>query len=244
MLKSIKQSQVIDTLVTQHKIHCSELNSLAGALMATVSSFKSLEPDLEAIKSAADQLTRSFSGSWLGYHSRVYFEDFQIPPPGAVFSIEWGLMLRSSNDSTENWREYDSELVKEHLFRIADGRSLDHGRNAAIGAIHQFNTASREVLSILEVVLMSGPDSFLTGLKEDIQSLRHSSMIDIADNWIKSKQGKPITIRDVRAVNEGTSIPPHFEVMAEVLSIQNAFDVCAELAGIASNAASHIQTLT
>jgi hypothetical protein len=147
-------------------------------------------------------------------------------------------MMRRSNDSHESWREYDAATVKEHLFQIAKGRSLEPGRAAAIEATSNINNASRDVLSILEVVLMASSDSFLVGLKKDLQSLKPNSIADIANNWINRN---PIVIRDVRAVNEGTCIPPHFEVAAEVLSIQNVFDICEEMASIARKAALHLE---
>jgi hypothetical protein len=47
---------------------------------------------LTALEEAANAVGRSFSGSWQGYHSRVYYADLSTPPPGAHFSQEWGLM--------------------------------------------------------------------------------------------------------------------------------------------------------
>jgi hypothetical protein len=48
-----------------------------------------------AISSLTDICTRfgnAWSGSWFGYHSRIYYRDFQPPPAGARFSSEWGFM--------------------------------------------------------------------------------------------------------------------------------------------------------
>lgn len=45
----------------------------------------------DAVRDAAKQVGRSFSGSWLGYHSQVYYNGLVPPPPGARFSQEWGL---------------------------------------------------------------------------------------------------------------------------------------------------------
>jgi hypothetical protein len=69
---------------------------------------------LDSLEKAANQIERSFSGSWLGYHSRVYYEGLVPAPPGANFSQEWGLkdMSVTSLGSRCDWREYDSAEVK------------------------------------------------------------------------------------------------------------------------------------
>lgn len=66
-----------------------------------------IEQPLAALRTAVAEVDRSFSGSWLGYHSRVYYEDFQTPPPSAHFSQEWGLMYTiGSLGSGGRWRKY------------------------------------------------------------------------------------------------------------------------------------------
>ena len=45
---------------------------------------------LTSLADAANEIKRSFSGSWLGYHSRVYYEGLIPTPAGANFSQEWG----------------------------------------------------------------------------------------------------------------------------------------------------------
>jgi hypothetical protein len=58
---------------------------------AATANTKDIEQPLKALQDAAQQVSHAFSGSWLGYHSRVYYEGFAAPPPGANFSQEWGL---------------------------------------------------------------------------------------------------------------------------------------------------------
>ncbi len=54
---------------------------------ATVPEVK--EP-LERLEEAAIRIGKAWSGSCLGYHSRIYYRDLTPPPPGAHFSSEWG----------------------------------------------------------------------------------------------------------------------------------------------------------
>ena len=61
---------------------------------------------LAQLEEAANTVGKAWSGSWLGYHAQVYYEDLQPPPPGAHFSQEWGFkQLRTIPTTTGSWRE-------------------------------------------------------------------------------------------------------------------------------------------
>jgi hypothetical protein len=70
-----------------------ELFGLAKQLEAAAApaNTEDIEQLPQALQDAADQVGRAFSGSWLGYHSRVYYQGVGTPPPGVNFSREWGL---------------------------------------------------------------------------------------------------------------------------------------------------------
>jgi hypothetical protein len=70
-----------------------ELHAIANQLAnaAAAGDTDSITIPLRKLGDATEQIRKSFSGSWLGYHSRVYYEGLIPPPPGANFSKEWGL---------------------------------------------------------------------------------------------------------------------------------------------------------
>ncbi len=76
-----------------------------------------IEQSLQRLGAAAQQIGRACSGSSLGYHSRVYYEDFNPPPPGAYFSLEWGFYPATIGRTIGEWREYSHEesFDPEHL---------------------------------------------------------------------------------------------------------------------------------
>jgi hypothetical protein len=91
-----------------------ELFALAKKLKEAAS-IDEIEEPLKAIEEVVTQVSRSFSSSWLGYHSRVYYADLAPTPPGAHFSQEWGLGSRlSSLGSRGDWQEFDPEEVKSY----------------------------------------------------------------------------------------------------------------------------------
>jgi hypothetical protein len=80
----------------------SELFKIAN----TLNPFVECDSDeANALIKSATKIAKSWSGSWLGYHSRVYYKNFETPPVGAVFSQEWGL-IDSSMGTKGVWREF------------------------------------------------------------------------------------------------------------------------------------------
>ena len=122
---------------------------------------------LDALDKAANEVKRSFSGSWLGYHARVYYEGLVPAPPGANFSQEWGLQDLSftSLGSRGEWREYDFEFVKAHIYEIANNPNLKLARDAAERVVILFDQAKSEIVSILENELEDRADAFLISYK-------------------------------------------------------------------------------
>src|SRR6185312_9844716 len=98
-----------------------ELFEIAGRLAAAAAAGQeaSIQAPLSDLKDAADTVGSAASGSWLGYHSRVYYANLQAPPPGAHFSQEWGLKDTFVEDTRGDWREYRPEQVKEHIRVLA-----------------------------------------------------------------------------------------------------------------------------
>jgi predicted nucleotide-binding protein len=219
-----------------------ELFGLAKRLEAAaeVGNAEDIEQPLKALKDAAHQVERAFSGSWLGYHSRVYYKDFMPPPPGANFSQEWGLknMEFTSLGSRGAWREYTYADVEAHIEALAKHPNFEPARDAARQADEVFDKGKAEIISILETELASKPDTFLSKLKADLEKLEPMSQFDIAKHW--SPKGQIIT-RDMIAMGQRNTVPAHVNAAAEVASLHHSFGICKAAADIARKAASHLE---
>ena len=88
-----------------------ELLSIADRMgeLAKQGRQEDIEKPLESLKQAAEEIGRAWSGSWIGYHANVYYEDMKPPPPGDHFSLEWG--------PTGNWTEFDPPRSASSDFR-------------------------------------------------------------------------------------------------------------------------------
>lgn len=227
-----------DIALTSHE----ELFALAENLKKVADDVQAdhLSDPLAALEDAASTIGRSFSGSWQGYHSRVYYAGFSPPPPGAHFSQEWGLMdtYMSSLGSRGDWREYDPEDVNAHIYEVAGVPSLEGAQTAASAASDAFDAAQSEIVSILHTELDGHADGFLEKLKKEIEELRPMSIADVAQHL--SPKGQIMT-RDTVVLGQGTQVPPHMRVLAEVIAIRHSFGICRAAAEIATKAASHIE---
>jgi predicted nucleotide-binding protein len=115
---------------------------------------------------------------------------------------------------------------------------LQPAEAAAEKAAAIFSDAKSEILSILEGELQDRPDGFLAKLKGEVESLDPMSAFEFAQHW--SPKGQIFT-RDMLAMGQGNSIPPHISVLAEVAAIHRSFDICKFAGDIAAKAASHLE---
>lgn len=219
-----------------------ELFAIAGELESVSKSpaLREAEPSLDALHSAAGRVGRASSGSWLGYHANVYYHDLMPPPPGAHFSQEWGLkdLSITSLGSRGDWEEFDPEEVKLCIRREARGPDLTSVTEASEEATASFKRASSAIKSIILTATRGKPDGFLSKLDKELEEIRPLSPIEVAQIWQPSGQ---IMTRDMIAMSQGSRVPPHVSIQAEVTSIRQAFNICREAAEIARKAGSHLE---
>lgn len=193
---------------------------------------------LQKVRDAANEVGRAWSGGWLGYHSRVYYANFEPVPAGAQFSTEWGFDTSYVTHPTiGDWAEFTFDQVRDHIFAIAGVKSLDNAEEFAKKTGETFQEAREEVLSVLSVAVQKATDPFLERLKSQVEGLKLTSKFDYSR--AVHPRGQFMT-RDMHAVQHGVQTPPHLAVIAEVCAIQNASDCCRELGKAARRAASHL----
>jgi predicted nucleotide-binding protein len=219
-----------------------ELHALAKTLSAaaTLGDADNVSGPLKKLGNALKTVEKSFSGSWLGYHSRVYYAGLATPPPGANFSQEWGLkdLSLTSLGSRGDWREYDGDLIKQTIHAMAGDPSLENAQIASGEARTTFDRAKPEAISILETEIAETPDPFLKKLINELEKLEPMSSSRIQQSWLP--RGQYFT-RDSLALSQGNKVPPHVEIGAEVAAHQQTFAICKSAADICAQAASHIE---
>lgn len=218
-----------------------ELLEIADRLTAIVEQGAGLEiaTPLNALKDAANEIGKAWSGSWLGYHAKVYYANLEPPPPGAHFSLEWGLMstYASRLGSHGDWQEFDEETVKDAVFELAGSPDLEPAREFAETVARAFDAHKSDVASILTTEFAESSDPFLGRLKDEIDALSVLSKSEVQEAL--NPKGSAMT-RDSTALGQGQRVPPHISVVSEVLTIEHTLSVAESLAKLARQAGSHM----
>ncbi len=219
-----------------------ELFAIAKKLIdaAEVGDSEEISIPLNRLYGAAQEVSRSFSGSWLGYHSCVYYDGLISVPAGANFSQEWGLKdLRSINDGSEgDWRQYEKDEVTRSIKDRAGNPDLTEANSAKNQAEKIFMLLKSEIQSIIHSEIHERKDNFLQIILDNLTKLNLISKIDFMQSIAPRGQ---IMTRDTIALGQGTKIPPHVDMLAEVTSIRHSFGLCRTASDLSRQAASHLE---
>jgi len=180
---------------------------------------------LNQLVEKVDMVEESWSGSWVGFHSSLYYSNFEKPPMGDVFNIEWG----SINGFSEKWQDRSYEEVSVFI-----------EKGFAVG----FEKISKSLQSIegdsakpLQTMITTELSSIVEqkGFEKEkyvfrkIESIRFGIL---ADEYIRSKTPRNIMTRDTKAVSQGLKNPPHIKYEAGLfvcMSIITDFNNLIEL---------------
>jgi predicted nucleotide-binding protein len=197
---------------------------------------------LDNLEEVAEEVGKSWSGSWLGYHSRIYYKDLQPVPPGARFSKEWGFKETfSTGGTTGEWSEYDFDAVVDTIHQMAGNPDIEKIRPLVKEAAVCFEESQSRLLSLLSPSLQNNKDdTFLKDLAEKITKKRIFSASDFVKLFVPSGQQMS---RDMNAIQAGLQTPPHISIIAEVSSLRSPFSACEELSKLARRVASHLENI-
>lgn len=204
-----------------------------------------LDDSSEVFKSAhhlaqtAMSFDASWSQGWLGYHSRVYYQDFATPPPGARFSTEWGFYDISIGGTIGEWCRYDFDFVVKHIEVAAGKPDLSDFASLSAKARILFRSTQAEAISVIEIVRATKEDKHLDKLLEELQELS----ILPSNAYAHARRPTNFMTRDPE-VSHTLSTPPHIAVAGKVLDLKAPLDACKKLDAILSRLVSHIGRLS
>lgn len=193
---------------------------------------------LSKLEDAANTVGKAWSGSWLGYHAYIYYNNLDASPPGAHFSQEWGMEeLLGGGGTKGNWREYKNDDVIEVIHALANNPDLASVKELSEKAKNAFDEEKHDVLSLLTTSLNENVDLFISNLKDEVEKLNVLSQTQI----IRAMQPSGMSMsRDSLAVTQGFYTPPHFSVLSEIYALRQPQSCCKKLSQIARRAGSHL----
>jgi hypothetical protein len=201
--------------------------------------FPLLQGSLKALRKATDEAARAWSGSNLGYHAIVYYQDIQPTPPGVQFSPEWGLMDRwPTHQPDRGWREMDYQSVINEIVRRAGKPDIESISEELESIREAFISLKERAISLLSGSQGQNQDPFLTRKYRQIESLEITAPQDIGRSLIGKGAGWS---RDSTAVTQGYRLAPHQSLLAISLSAENMVKALDTLEKASLEAISHLQ---
>jgi len=195
---------------------------------------------LTALESAALDVSKVWSKSNLGYQANVYYQGFKLPPPGAMFSREWGFS-GTFNGTRGEWVPFDFDDVVTYVKTRAGDPDLAPSQVVSNAAKEQADVLIHRARSAAARV---GPphDAYLTGLLEDLQRIGLFEVDKIAASLMTVVRG-PFMVRDAQAMEGGFQPSGHQWVIAEVAHVRWPFIVAKDLARVCERIGQHLEVV-
>lgn len=162
---------------------------------------------------ATNNVAQTWSGSWIGYHSNLYYKDFQKPNMHEMFNIEWGGASRIYGIAP-GWQERENDEVVNYIEAICSLKVLDilfPLENALIKA------NDLKVIISTELVVIEGEERF-SRENEIVKEIEEQKWGISENEVIQIKQPRGAMTRDSLAANQGLKIPPHIAFEAKLVS--------------------------
>jgi predicted nucleotide-binding protein len=193
---------------------------------------------LVALETAAESVGRAWSGSNLGYQANVYYKNFQVPPPGAAFSREWGF-IGMLQGTTGEWESFTVEQVTARIEKEAGNPDLS-GPRAQSDAVRAGVDGLIQQARSLAAKIPQPHDDYL---KENIEELSHISPPSIellCRVQMRGVTGQIMT-RDARAIEGGAQAAAHQIALANVQQIRSPYAVAGHLAKVCERLGRHLE---
>ncbi len=181
----------------------------------------------------------SHCGSWLGYHSNIYYNKFQAIPAGARFDIEWGFYQSYSNGTIGDWAEFDFDTVKDYIFNEISKNSEKLLINTCKKSDDYINEVKLLFETLLEVLLEANNTTFFKELKGKLSNIKlHISQSDFANALNPRRQ---YVSQDSTAMSQGFQVPPHIKLQAWLASLLSPIHAAKEILELAKKAMTYMK---
>ncbi len=199
-----------------------EIAEIAAACEAVGSVFDTplLQPMMARLRDAASAIGAAWSGSWIGYHGRVYLDGFQRPDPSVLFDVDYGLQQEYFNRTRGPWRLYEMQEVLDAIKGRAGIQDLGSLEDASKHALERLQQAKEEVLPLIDALLQEREDDTLRRTFREIEGLEEY----VAPAALAASEApKRYSTRDQLAssqMTQGVPIPPHIYFDSYLASLQ------------------------
>lgn len=153
------------------------------------------------LREACRKIERSWSGSYAGWHGRMYFRDFDIPSVNEMFNGEWG----GIHGIPDGWEEKQPEAVQAKIDELVGDNfsSANYEEN-----VQKLRKDAKEVRDEIILIFSSFQfDSSTTKEQEILQNVEEFKFGEKKEKYIRGQVPGSIMTRDSEALRQGICIP-------------------------------------
>jgi predicted nucleotide-binding protein len=152
----------------------------------------------------------AWSGSPIGYHTRIYTVTLQPRRAGEHFDSEWGGIGEPCSRTTGSWADFSYEQIEAEIRRQAQVDDLKPIEEAAAEAQRVFEECKDELLPTFDALIATFPDETLKDLRSKIDKLPAFIFRDQFEKH-QFRGGGSFFTRDSTALAQGIQLPPHLQ---------------------------------
>lgn len=185
------------------KVDLSKIKELNNSLIEASSlSCQKIKRDSEELIKACGEIEMSWSGSFAGWHGRMYFKNFEKPQHHERFSGEWG----GIHGIPDGWHDKEPEEVKKVLEKkVSEDFSIDQLERDATTLQKKAEQTQNEInIALSAIDLNELPEE--KALRLEIEKSKFGKG---KNHFINKYIPKSLMTRDSGALMEGVCIPSH-----------------------------------
>ena len=174
----------------------------------------------QRLRDACSQIAMASSNSWAGWHSRMYYGNWDEPPVHETWDIEWGGL----NGYADEWHECSQREVQDAVEARA-------GTSLAVLAAAADRVRERCQDLHAELVTALSPICDLPGFGREAEMLAKIDgimWIRSPSDFIRALSPKEYSSRDTRALRQGLQAPLHLNVETAIVSNTTTLKVCED----------------
>lgn len=192
---------------------------------------------IDVVKDKIDMVSRSSSGSWIGYQSNIYYENFVIPKPGHHFDYQ-NCIGDVFSKTIGPWVEYSTARVEQELYSPNGPIDLKSAIELATTANTQLTKFVGEVDVILSAIVARKQDKFVEAL---IDECRRCKFVPANDYIAAARPTGTFSSSDHLAMSQGPRVPPHVRALGQLMSIESVRKAVNQLLSVCKRAASYLE---
>jgi len=191
-----------------------KIESFNDSITSSTAKYKN---DLKELNEIIDEIHESWSGSWIGSHSNLYFREYKKPNWSERFDSEWGL----KNGIPESWEEKTYEDISSFINIHYKGKNILeiekflHSCTEKVKELHYSLCTELSLIGNLENYEKE------TGILGEIENIEWGVPLS---TYVKYFRPNQVITRDTRSLYQGIETPPHIEYRARVLSLLSTID--------------------